>query len=1117
MEQNNSISEQTRDLFLDPETDIDEVTRVKRPEGIGFFDIFSSDPAKRRAAFFGESKADKRDLFKLLKDDEQFKEEFDYVQNQKALTERQENENSIQNQTFDFFHNKIGLSPTVSRNLTFAADFTPIYGEAVSYEDAVNAFKKGNIGEGVFHSTLVGLGLVPYAGDLLVHALKGNKNAIPNMFGKSPNKPEDLKPDSMFVYDTSGEAVTDTVIMPKGGGKGHIAPNPNLVESRKIFMDFIKNEPELAQKLDVDQNGDVAYTGNIIADIKTMPKPLANKTVEKLDEMWVKTGWTAGANNRFFTEIDDRDAFFDAKKFIQLQKKGYEENKQLLSFLPKQKSDVVNVPDIHYPMKSIMLSDVLKHKKLYDAYPELRNLPIKMFTYNEMKKDFSTLGAYLPSTDAQIRLNPRIFQNEGLQKGEIGFFPKGDDVKWTDYDYKNAPPPDSSVLNRIKSVILHEVQHAIQHIEGFPHTNDRVAKEALDKQKKNNQKKLEEFSVKLEDISNELEISKDPKIGNTERINNLKKEFSDITNEALILRFETDKLENLSNDDVYRNAWNEVESRNVQNRMWMDMSKREKMSPYKTISSTKKFNRRDIIERLATNDETGIVDYDKYQEIMDEYTLNLFDYIEEANKEINKVPVFPEMKVPTVAFEEDDIRAILYDFFYERVTPIEAAHMIKDVDFGPVHQKFGRLYKGYMAREREKINKSLPLFSKENVKKFLVGEKSLIEQAEDDIIELNNFLSTPEGARIGLADVTYYDTEEYLRKGLDKIEEVTPQSVDDTEPFPIFAREPEEFDIGKSKYNKILRNPKANRFPATETFLQTDNPKGSLAGEYYNYDYGRFHGDRSKERVQKLYKEGKLEEFIDLYKETGGENMPDEMIVDEFFDGVDFKVTGYPVDKDGNSVTVKFHPSELIEFPGARGEHRTRHLSSEVTTLDLPTKQKIEEIGKMYEDVAINFSKPRTAFVEEYYDDLEDLVPEVGKKHKDHVDKFRFGMSDDDEFDFITESMKLKDEHIKAITKEYSDSEILDILKKKNKGFVSKLDMLKRRIAKEGYKPFPIQIVVREDGKPFIYEGNHRLQEAFDSDRDFIEASIVYIRGGEEANGPLNPERIGLKEKGYLK
>jgi len=1136
MEQTDNISQETKDLFLDPETDIKEVTRVKRPEDIGILDVFSSDPAKRRAAFFGESKADKRDLFKLLKDDEQFAEEFDYVQNQKALRERDERENSIQNQTFDFFHKKLGIKPTTARDLTFAADFAPIYGESVSVEDAANAFKRGDIGEAAFHSTLVGIGLIPVAGDMLVNALKGNRSAIPKMFG-GRGKPEELKSDSIFVYDTSNEAV-----QPMVGTKGHVAPNSKLVESRKIFNDFLQNEPELSKKVDVDENGELAYTGNIIADIKTMPKPLAKKTVEKLDEMWVKTGWTAGANNRFFTEIDDRDAFFDANKFIQLQKEGYEENKQLLSFLPKQKSDIVNVPDIHYPMKSIMLSDVLKHKKLYDAYPELRNLPIKMFTYNEMKKDFSTLGAYLPSTDAQIRLNPRIFQNEGLKKGEIGFFPKGDDVKWTDYDYKNAPPPDSSVLNRIKSVILHEVQHAIQHIEGFPHTNDRVAKEALDKQKKNNQKKLEEFSVKLEDISNELEISKDPKIGNTERINNLKKEFSDITNEALILRFETDKLENLSNDDIYRNAWNEVESRNVQNRMWMDMSKREKMSPYKTISSTKKFNRRDIIERLATNDETGIVDYDKYQEIMDEYTVNLFDYIEEASKEMEtSLPVFPEMKVPTVAFEEDDIRAILYDFFYEKVTPVEAAHMIKDVDFGPVHQKFGRLYKGYMARERAKINKSLPLFSKENVKKFLVGEKSLIEQAEDDIIELNNFLATPEGAKIGLADVTYYDTEEYLRKGLDKIGEVTPQSVDDTDPFPVFAREPENFDIGKSKYNKILRNPKANRFPATETFLQISNPKGDIAGEYYNYDYGKFYGDKSKERVQDLYERGELKDFIDLYKETGGQNMPDEMIVDEFFDDVDFKVTAYPVNKNNESVTVKFHPSELIEFPGAAAEHRTRSLDYERSTPTASSKRTIKRAEEMADKAVKSYDeKDIRNFIFEFLDDeFKNLAPEAGKKVEDFTNQFSFTELFDVPENYAKFS-KLQDEHIDAIYDEaiqkvirnpdgsLNNVEVEEMPKKalallvqevrnKNRGIANfKLKNLKDRIAKEGYDPDPIHVVVRQDGKPFIHEGNHRLQEAFDSDRDFIEAKLTYIRGGEEANGPLNPERIGLIEKGFL-
>jgi len=137
------VSDETRDLFLDPKTDIDEITKVKRPEGVGVLDIFSSDPAKRRAAFFGESKASKMDLIKLLAEDKQFQEEFVAVEGERALRERDERENSIQNQTFDFFHKKLGISPSIARDLTFAADFAPVYGESVSVEDAANALKEG--------------------------------------------------------------------------------------------------------------------------------------------------------------------------------------------------------------------------------------------------------------------------------------------------------------------------------------------------------------------------------------------------------------------------------------------------------------------------------------------------------------------------------------------------------------------------------------------------------------------------------------------------------------------------------------------------------------------------------------------------------------------------------------------------------------------------------------------------------------------------------------------------------------------------------------------------------------------------------------------------------------
>ena len=67
-----------------------------------------------------------------------------------------------------------------------------------------------------------------------------------------------------------------------------------------------------------------------------------------------------------------------------------------------------------------------------------------------------------------------------------------------------------------------------------------------------------------------------------------------------------------------------------------------------------------------------------------------------------------------------------------------------------------------------------------------------------------------------------------------------------------------------------------------------------------------------------------------------------------------------------------------------------------------------------------------------------------------------------------------------------------------------KLDILKKNIAEKGYEPQNIQIVVREDGTPFIFEGNHRLAEALQSNRPEIKADIIYLRDGEKAEGQFS-------------
>ena len=74
-----------------------------------------------------------------------------------------------------------------------------------------------------------------------------------------------------------------------------------------------------------------------------------------------------------------------------------------------------------------------------------------------------------------------------------------------------------------------------------------------------------------------------------------------------------------------------------------------------------------------------------------------------------------------------------------------------------------------------------------------------------------------------------------------------------------------------------------------------------------------------------------------------------------------------------------------------------------------------------------------------------------------------------------------------------------------------KADRLRKSIEKDGYDPKlgAILVEVREDGTPFIVEGNNRLAEAISSGRESIPVEIKYIRGGEKAKGILDPMKVG--------
>jgi hypothetical protein len=74
----------------------------------------------------------------------------------------------------------------------------------------------------------------------------------------------------------------------------------------------------------------------------------------------------------------------------------------------------------------------------------------------------------------------------------------------------------------------------------------------------------------------------------------------------------------------------------------------------------------------------------------------------------------------------------------------------------------------------------------------------------------------------------------------------------------------------------------------------------------------------------------------------------------------------------------------------------------------------------------------------------------------------------------------------------------------------TKIENLRRSIAETGYEESPILIQVREDGVPFVVEGNHRIIEGIESGRPTIPVEIKYLRGAEDVDGPLSPAALGV-------
>ena len=232
------VSDDVKNLLLDPEVNLTDLFAKKRPEDISAFDtVFKT------SAYYGESKADVRDLL-ALKKDKDFMEEFANAQNERAAIARKESENSIRNTGYDFLTERLNLDPSTAQGVVTAAEFVPFVGDAPMIEDAIDQFRRGDIKEGALTTLLATAGIAFDGIPLIVDGIK-KASKPPQIFVGEKSKFADRVASKEMMESRQLTATTE-----EDFGVSAVAEFPaeikNKVYNQELFIsDFGPNKGKL--------------------------------------------------------------------------------------------------------------------------------------------------------------------------------------------------------------------------------------------------------------------------------------------------------------------------------------------------------------------------------------------------------------------------------------------------------------------------------------------------------------------------------------------------------------------------------------------------------------------------------------------------------------------------------------------------------------------------------------------------------------------------------------------------------------------------------------------------------------------------------------------------------
>ncbi|MBQ2764153.1 MAG: hypothetical protein IJF43_03835, partial [Firmicutes bacterium] len=381
-----------------------------------------------------------------------------------------------------------------------------------------------------------------------------------------------------------------------------------LMDARDLWNKALaenKKAPEDGADKRFSFGGEKALTADLdaLANAKDMLKD--NQSAEAI---FRETGWFVGADGKWRFEIDDSNMVYNkngrkGNPDQERQKELY--NKMFSGTITQEEWEELASLEKNGIRKQKLLEDYIDHQSLFDAYPQLRNINLE-------------------------------FSAEDL--GRSGAYNKYDNTITLDAKYKSAP----------ESVLLHEIQHAIQSIEGFSGgTNPEawairdldgsITKRFADEYKelyagisRENQNKYQRYK-ELEFAMGEILYSE--KKSDQERMERYEEEsdtlYAELYYKPWFLRLDTlyRMLNNTSSlySYLYRNTAGEIEARDVAKRRNLTANERKEQMPETGNENTV----------FAESDISNIIKKDKHGVPFVEVTSDILNGV--SKKDIPKV------------------------------------------------------------------------------------------------------------------------------------------------------------------------------------------------------------------------------------------------------------------------------------------------------------------------------------------------------------------------------------------------------------------------------------------------------------------------------------------------